>query len=129
MNKKILHRETAFFIRDNLPCWTVFIEYETIIEKAGRETECLTEAGKICYEKLRQWRNETADKEGVPPFVIARNKQLAEIISKEITSIEALKQIHGFGKQKCAKYGKAITEIIRTFYQQEKTPMPETEQF
>jgi len=77
----------------------------------------LTEAGKLCYERLRQWRKETAEYEGIPPFVIAKNSHFIEIIKKEITSLEALKQINGFGKKKIEKYGKAIIEIIRAFYE------------
>jgi hypothetical protein len=40
-----------------------------------------------------------------------------EIINKEIQTLESLKQINGFGKKKVEKYGKDITEMIRTFFE------------
>ena len=51
-------------------------------------------------------RKETAEKKGIPPFVIAKNSHFVEIVNKEITTLEALKQINGFGKKKIEKYGK-----------------------
>lgn len=70
------------------------IEYETVLEKNRNELSGLTEAGKVCYEKLREWRKETAGKEGIPPYVIAKNSHLGEIVKKEIKNLKALKQFH-----------------------------------
>ncbi|MDY6933934.1 MAG: hypothetical protein SVZ03_06885 [Spirochaetota bacterium] len=36
---------------------------------------------------------ETAVREGIPPFVIAKNSHLSEIVRKEIKILEALKEI------------------------------------
>jgi superfamily II DNA helicase RecQ len=41
---------------------------------------------------------------------------LSEIIKKEIKTLEALKQINGFGNRKVEKYGKDIIGIINVFY-------------
>jgi superfamily II DNA helicase RecQ len=46
----------------------------------------------------------------VPPFVIARNSQLADIIKREIKTLEALKTINGFGNKKVEKYGQEISD-------------------
>lgn len=117
LNKKIVTKRIEFFKDGEAVYWSVFIEYETVLEKAGRENADLTQAGKLCYEKLRIWRKETAEKEGIPPFVIAKNTQLVEIINKEITTLEGLKQINGFGRKKIEKYGKDITGIIAGFFE------------
>lgn len=82
----------------------------------GDEPAGLTEAGRFCYEKLRQWRKETAEKEGIPPYVIAKNSHLGEIVKKEIKTLEALKQLNGFGAKKVEKYGKDICGIVKAFY-------------
>lgn len=118
LNKNVLKTEVEFFRDEKQAYWTAFIEYETVLENTGNSTDTkgLTEAGKLCYERLREWRKETAEKEGIPPYVIARNSNLSEIIKKEIKTLEALKQIHGFGNKKVEKYGKDITDIINIFY-------------
>ena len=116
LNKKVLSQKVEFFKDGGMPYWSVFLEYDSLLEPMGKETAGLTQVGKLCYEKLRQWRKETAEKDGVPPFVIARNTQLSEIIQKEITTMEGLKQINGFGRKKIEKYGKEITGIIAGFY-------------
>ncbi len=121
-NKKITERKIEFFQQDSNAFWSVFLEYEVNIEPSGRETSGLTEAGRVCYEELHRWRKETAEKEGIPPFVIAKNSHFVEIINKEIITLEALKHINGFGKKKIEKYGKEITGIITAFFKEKQSP-------
>jgi superfamily II DNA helicase RecQ len=83
-----------FFKDEKQAYWTAFIEYETVLDKNSNEPLGLTEAGKLCYEKLRQWRKETAEKEGIPAYVIAKNSHLGEIVKKEIKTLESLKQLN-----------------------------------
>jgi hypothetical protein len=44
--------------------WSIFLEYDSLLETtgSGQETKGLTEAGKLCYEKLRVWRREIEPK-------------------------------------------------------------------
>jgi superfamily II DNA helicase RecQ len=116
VNKKVISTKIEFFQDEKHACWTVFLEYEPILEKNGDVPSGLTEAGRLCYEKLREWRKETAEKEGIPPYVIAKNSQLGEIVKKEIKTLEALKQLNGFGAKKIEKYGKDICGIVKAFY-------------
>ena len=47
------------------------VEYETILEHTSNKAKGLTEAGRLCYERLREWRKQTAEKEGItPPFFV-----------------------------------------------------------
>lgn len=116
INKRVIFTKIEFFKDEKQAYWTVFIEYESVLEKKGDEPAGLTEAGRFCYEKLRQWRKETAEKEGIPPYVIAKNSHLGEIVKKEIKTLEALKQLNGFGAKKVEKYGKDICGIVKAFY-------------
>lgn len=115
-NKQIKFQRVEFFTYGGSLFWTVFLEYDVVLEPTGAETDHLTEAGKLCYDRLREWRKERASSEGIPPYVIAKNKELLLIVEKEMTSIWALKQIQGFGKKKIEKYGKEISELMRSFY-------------
>ena len=90
LNKKIISSKVEFFQQDGNSFWSVFIEYEIILESLKNDTAGLTEAGKICFEELRRWRKETAEKEGLPAYIIAKNSQLIQIINKEISTLEAL---------------------------------------
>ncbi len=116
INKKVISTKIEFFRDEKQAYWTVFIEYEPVLEKTSSEPVGLTEAGRFCYEKLREWRKETAEKEGIPPYVIAKNSHLEEIVKKEIITLEALKQLNGFGTKKIEKYGKDICGIVKAFY-------------
>lgn len=116
INKKVISTKIKFFQDEKHTYWAIFIEYETVLEKNSNEPSGLAEAGKLCYEKLRQWRKETAEKEGVPPYVIAKNSQLGIIVKKEIKTLAALKQLNGFGVKKIEKYGKDICGIVKAFY-------------
>ena len=53
LNKKVLQTNVEFFQDCGNVYWSVLIEFDTIIESARSEIEGLTEAGKICFEKLR----------------------------------------------------------------------------
>jgi|TARA_Y100000031_G_C8161375_1_gene357158 superfamily II DNA helicase RecQ len=117
MNKHIVSTKSEFFRDGNDAYWTVFVEYEAILETEGKAPEKLTETGRLCYEKLREWRKLTAEKDGVPPFVIAKNADLVEVIRKEAKTLEALKQINGFGRKKVEKYGKDLVGIVKTFFE------------
>ena len=116
LNKRVISTQTVFFQNLQQAFWSVIIEYETILEKSGSEPDGLTEAGRHCYDKLREWRKVTAEKEGIPPYVIAKNSHLAEIVKKEIKTLEALKQLNGFGSKKIEKYGSEICGLIKSFY-------------
>ena len=72
------------------------------------------------FEKLREWRKETADKQGVPVFVIGANKELEEIVKIAPKSLESLKLVKGFGAGKVSKYGKEIIDIVNGFYERPK---------
>jgi hypothetical protein len=64
VNKKVISSKTEFFNVNGKAFWSIFLEYDTLLETTGggEETKGLTEAGKLCYEKLRAWRRESEPK-------------------------------------------------------------------
>ncbi len=56
LNKKILSSRVEFFQDEKTAYWTVFLEYETVLEHSDAKLKGLTEAGRLCYERLREWR-------------------------------------------------------------------------
>jgi len=72
----------------------------------------LPEQLKPLYRTLREWSNQEAKLAGIPPYVILRNSQIAEICRRLPRTIAALKEIEGFGEASCAKYGTGILALI-----------------
>lgn len=118
LNKQIKNYKSKFFKEGLVSYWTVFIEYDTVLEKpSSKAVEGLNEAQKLLFERIRQWRKKMAEKNGIPSYVICTNKELNEIVKAAPQSIEALKNIQGIGNAKAAKYGSSMIDIIKGFYE------------
>jgi superfamily II DNA helicase RecQ len=123
-DKEILRWESHFFEHKNEYFWTVLVEYRTSVtshieqavknEKNKNDSykELLSEHDWPLFKVLREWRAELSKKEGVPPYVICNNVQLATITANRPASLNALQEINGIGKAKTEKYGKDILQII-----------------
>lgn len=78
----------------------------------GEAVGDLSDEERATYEKLRAWRNSRAQADGVPPYAIFTNRQLAELAQRQPTSKKALHEVKGVGKAKAAKYGDAVLEVL-----------------
>lgn len=65
------------------------------------------------FNLFRERRSKKSKKEGVPPYVIFTNNQLASIVKKRPQSLSELSEIEGIGKAKLEKYGQEILEISK----------------
>lgn len=77
--------------------------------------EMLTDNDWPLFNVLREWRTDMSKKEGIPPYVICNNIQLAGITVKRPASLNALQEIEGIGKAKIEKYGKELLQIIASY--------------
>ena len=73
------------------------------------------------FNTLRQWRSEKSKKDGVPPYVILNNKQLAELCQNRPRSKYDLLKVEGIGKAKVEKYGDDILKITSYIEATKKT--------
>jgi len=67
------------------------------------------------YERLKNWRNEEADKLGVPVYSIIHQKALIGISNHIPRNSTELLAIPGVGKAIIKRYGTKIMEIIDQF--------------
>ncbi len=67
------------------------------------------------FEALRQSRLRLSREEGVSAFVVASNRELAELARVKPTGPAELQAIKGFGRRKVAKYGDVLLEVIAEF--------------
>lgn len=118
INKQVKSCRAEFFRNGEDAYWTVFLEYDPLLEKAPeRSLEGLDEPQKMLLDRLRAWRKERAAKDGVPVYIIGTNREMADVVKAKPGSLEALKAIKGFGKGKIDKYGEEIVAMIRGFYE------------
>ena len=76
-------------------------------------TDILDPEAALLFEKLRQWRLDTARAQSVPPYVIFHDATLVALAETKPETMTDLTHISGMGEKKRASYGEAILGIIR----------------
>ena len=64
------------------------------------------------FDALRDWRAERARRDGVAPYMVCTNQQLAAMIKARPQSMAKLGTIDGIGKAKLEKYGQEILALL-----------------
>ena len=75
------------------------------------------------FSRLRNLRKELAAKDGVPPFVVFTDEQLASIIRQNPTDLGKLTAVQGIGQAKAEKYGNAVLKILQVSNESGKQPV------
>jgi superfamily II DNA helicase RecQ len=75
--------------------------------------ELLQPGDEPTFESLRAWRRERARRDGVPPYVVATNRQLALLVRARPTSLAAMGEVEGFGKGKLSRFGEELLDQLR----------------
>lgn len=69
-------------------------------------------ADPLLAQRLRQWRLERAQTDGVPAFVVFNDATLIELASKRPTDRRTLLRVKGFGPTKADRYGGDVLATI-----------------
>lgn len=64
------------------------------------------------YAKLRDLRKQLAERDGVPPYAVFTNEQLAGIVQGRVDSLTGLKTIDGIGDARVEKYGMSVLTLL-----------------
>lgn len=126
-DKEIISITDYHFIKNDVPYLTFILRYfphraelETKVtqkEKRDHQDEdwkkLLTDADMGLFNILRDWRSQRCKKEGVPPYILFTNQQLAMIVKRRPQSIAELTQIDGIGKGKAQKYGEEVLSLSK----------------
>jgi hypothetical protein len=74
------------------------------------------------YRHLLQWREQASRRSGRPPREVLPNASLRELVTYLPTDNAQLRHIHGIGKARLRRYGKEISELIRTYRAEQQLP-------
>jgi superfamily II DNA helicase RecQ len=83
---------------------------------AGRKLdyrEVLSEADFAVFARLRDLRKTLAEAEGVPPYAVFTNEQLAALVTGRVHSVEAMARIEGIGPARVERYASAFLPVLR----------------
>jgi len=80
--------------------------------KAGRGGIVPTGVEAELFDRLRQWRADTARERNVPAYVIFHDATLQEIAVRKPATLEALGTVSGIGDRKLEAYGPALIELL-----------------
>ena len=118
-DKEVIEFSEHFFIHENTPYLTVLIAYRLLAAGEKRKLDRrqdprseLDDREKKAYDALRAWRSVRARQDGIPAYMIATNKQLAQMIKLGATDRAALSRVQGVGEAKIANYGEEILQVI-----------------
>lgn len=75
--------------------------------------ELLSEADFAVFARLRALRKSVAEAEGVPPYAVFTNEQLAALIQRRVTSAAELAQVDGVGPARVERYAGVFLPLLR----------------
>jgi ATP-dependent DNA helicase RecQ len=126
-DKEVISARDHFFVRNDQPYLAVVVNYtlkptvtEAAAAKPGQELkrrdetwrEEVAEADWPLFNTLRDWRSARSKRDGVPPYVICTNKQLAALIVARPQTPGQLGDVEGFGKAKLERYGADLLAVF-----------------
>jgi superfamily II DNA helicase RecQ len=119
-DKELVALHDHFFVAQGLPHLLCVVAYRlprgaaatTSDRRTGREPLELDDAQRALFETLRVWRSERSRRDGVPPYVLFHDRELASIARERPCSENALLQIAGVGAGKVERYGKDLLAIL-----------------
>ena len=119
VDKEVIEFSEHFFVHEKTPYLMVLLAYRSLADDERRRPIRspdprleLDATEREAFDALRTWRAARARVEGIPPYLIATNKQLAKMITLKATSRTVLSSIEGIGEGKAAKYGEEILQLL-----------------
>lgn len=122
---RVAHVERHFIPEGANSAWSICVSYmegegrppaEKRQQAAQRKIdyrEVLSEPQFAVFARLRTLRKTLADQEGVPPYALFTNEQLAEMVRGPVQSLEALARLNGVGQARIEKYGAAFVDLLK----------------
>lgn len=116
---RVLSVERAFVADGPNSFWSICVlsqpgarEAKPLAKPRVDYREVLNAADFAVYLRLRDLRKSLAERDGVPPYAVFTNEQLAEIVRRRADSVRALREIDGVGEARVEKYAAPILTAL-----------------
>ena len=88
------------------------------------EPKPLSDSEDELYEALREARTRLSQDDAVPAYVVASNRDLAELAKSRPRTLSELEGVRGFGPKKAQRYGEALLQALAKFSAEDSAPQP-----
>ena len=119
--REVLDVSEHFFVHDRRPTWALLLSYREIQRPGEKKGEArkdwradLDEPGRQLFDELRGWRAKACQRDGLPPYLICTNRQIAEIARTPARTKADLHAIHGLGQTKIDRWGEEMLAVVST---------------
>lgn len=121
INKTNVETNEKFYVKNNMPHWTILIKYETELKEPTQKVKNdLNETQMIIFNELRGWRLEKSKEKGIPKYLIFTNSQLKDIVKNKPENKTEMKNIYGIGSKKITEYAEDVLAILNEFKDNKK---------
>ncbi len=117
---RVLSVKRHLVVGDGAAFWALCINYQEssaaipAIRKGKIDyREVLSSADFTVFAELRKLRKELAQRDGVPPYSVFTNAQLAAMVRQRMQTPSELEALAGVGAKRAEKYGAAFVEALR----------------
>lgn len=100
--------------------WSVCLRYLDAAEPAAGlrkgkvdYREVLGESDFAVYVKLRELRKEISEREGLPPYALFTNEQLASMLQSKVRTKQDMSRIEGIGPARIERYADRFLEVLK----------------
>jgi ATP-dependent DNA helicase RecQ len=87
---------------------------EGVFTIEGETTPQDLTANESLMDALRKLRNQIAQQEKMPPYIIFNDASLQDMANKKPLSLDAFSDVRGVGAAKLEKYGEQFISLIRS---------------
>jgi ATP-dependent DNA helicase RecQ len=106
IGRDVIEISEHFIVHEKVPTLALVLRYRDNQDGARPPAEAarkdwreeLDAGAKRIYDELRLWRGRKAKHEGMPPYLILNNRELAELAARKPDSITKLREIAGIGE-------------------------------
>ena len=138
LGKDVIEISEHFLVHEKTPTLLLVLRYRDVPDNGGGVRQLpeaarkdwraeLDAQGQRIYDEFRLWRGRKAKQEGLPPYLILNNRELAELVMKHPANITQLREIEGIGEAKAKRWGEEMLALLSKLEMRkmaEPTPPP-----
>ena len=89
-SRRVTQKRAEFFSWQGRAWWTVWLEYDEAVQSEALP-EGLDTTQTATDKRLKEWRFGVAEKQGLPAYVVATNRELEELARRRPQTLEAMR--------------------------------------